>query len=156
MALDWNSLSSAEHVFAAFVEPFIEDGVSSNEMIRQAQAAGLSIRRTNALDLIRQIKDITSTKDYVSSLNYNDLPNPNRLAKSVFSLSKQYSYTVQVNGYNNITSELDSQHISVTSDKLISKQDAIDTAMNYIDSQPDVYGLSPTGATVTNIRQSPT
>jgi hypothetical protein len=139
----------------AYIQKGLELGLSANKIQEALGIAGLGIRRTKLLDIVRQITGIQSTRSYVKSLGNNYLPDPTRLKAAVLPISKNYSYLVEIRGIDNTTDEESIQHISIVTDSLISKQEAINTAYYYLDSQPDIYSLTPKSASVTSIVTRP-
>jgi len=83
------------------------------------------------------------------------LPNPSRIPQAATITKRKYSYVVRARGTNSITGEPMTQHVTITSDDLISKAEALDHAGEAIAGNPQQYNLSFEEAVVTEIKINP-
>lgn len=140
---------------AQFIESMVQGGVGSTEIYNTLVQAGLGKRKQTVLQTIRQVRNIQSKRSYVNSLGLDYLPNPERFARAIFPQSKKYAYIVRLEGVNEDTEKPDNQYISIVSDKVITKREAIQTALHYIENPGAQYNFTPKNAVVENITLSP-
>lgn len=148
-------LTPAARLALPYVSSMVESGLSANAIGRALTEAGLGIRRTDLLELVRGLREVEITRPYVSSLRADFLPNPSRLAESVTTLLRSFSYTVQVEGTHLETGELFTKNITVSTDDLLTKEQAVNAALEIADTALDRYGFSAHGGRVTMIKRSP-
>jgi hypothetical protein len=140
---------------AAYIEKMVAEGEGSQAIYEALVQGGLGKRKQTILEAIRQTRNIQLTRPYVSSVGLDNLPNPARFGVAIFPQSKRYSYRVRLEGINELEEEADTQYISVATDKVITKREAIQTALYYVDNQGAVYNFTPKSAVVEQITTSP-
>lgn len=125
-----------------FLDSLAEKGLPANEMLRQASALGYKIQRTAGLAYIRQAKKIISTRPYVSSLKKSSLPNPDRIPFAKYQTRRAYSYNVPYSTVDNETGEIKYTAVTVSTDNIISKQQAQDIASQFISKYENKYNTT--------------
>src|SRR5208337_1912362 len=106
-------LTSSEKIFATYAQQFISSGLSSNKIISSAIQAGLGIRRTQALMILRNGTELLHGGVYLQGLTTNVLPNEARLTTAMYPLREKYTYIVKASGKNIITDEADERLLQV-------------------------------------------
>lgn len=102
--------------------------LSANEIIRRVRASGFTVQRSAALQVIKALKGQIAGHEYIQALaNYL------RPLKPLVPFAGQhqtYPYHVRVliTGRDNFTNEIRQQYVTVTSTRLISKNQAIEKA----------------------------
>jgi hypothetical protein len=140
---------------AQYIEKMVEEDVGSQEIYETLRDAGLGKRKQTVLEAIRAVRGKVISRPYVSSLGLDNLPDPARFGKAIFPQSKRYSYRVKLSGINDLEEEPDTQYISIVTDKVITKREAINTAYDYMEIGGSVYNFTPKSAVVDQITVSP-
>jgi hypothetical protein len=115
----------------------VREGVSSRELTRVLQQAGLGIRRQVLLDIMRAMSDEAAIGPVLSALGIGRMPNPLRLPPAITKIRRAFSFTVRVRGLETDTGLTAEQFVQVTTDTLLTRgeiealaQQAIETDLN--------------------------
>lgn len=139
-----------------YIKKGLAEGLGSEEIISALQAGGVSIRPELATNVIEYLgKTILPDLDYIKRLQYFATPNLARIPLSLTKTLRNFSYQVSVQGFNTSTGELQTKQISVSSNVLLTKQQALDIAGEFATSETPSGGLESAAATVTGITQNP-
>lgn len=138
-----------------FMSSLVEQNLSANEIIRRTTAAGFSMRRTAALSVIRQFKEVATGANYIKAVRDEFLPNPERIAYSVTDIRRNYSYKVRMDGRDSLTGERTQFFVQVTSDQLMTKSEAYAQAMDFLSQNAENYTFEFQAATVVQAVKSP-
>jgi hypothetical protein len=130
--------------------------LSANRILQIANDAGLAVRRSDGLALIRNARQQVSTRPYISSVGLDKLPNPARFATPAYQMNDNYHYLVRVDGVDPETGERTTRYVTVASETVLTKQAALDTAGAYIETDPESYHISEYELTVENAFVNPT
>lgn len=126
---------------ARFAYPIIQKGVraglASRAIAGTLQKAGLGIRRSTLLKIMRKERSLVQHGLNMRFLPLKRFPNPLKLPTALTKLRRAYSYTVKVFGTNMGTGEPRTQQVTVSSSKLLTRQQAEDIAMDYGRGQYD-------------------
>lgn len=106
-----------------FIVQGVNAGLSANEILRTLSTAGLGIRRTEGLRYIKSVKGTFNIAGYQRGLKGNVLPNPSLFNTGRYKLSKTYSYVVRAYGTDTVTGSPAQQHITITSDTVLTNDD---------------------------------
>lgn len=119
----------------------IRSGLSSRDISETLQAAGLGIRRSTLLDIMRREREIVAHGSNLRFLPLDRAPNPDRLPEALTRLRRQYSYTIELRGRVIDTQELITRTVTVASSKLITRRAAELLAADYVLDTPEAYGI---------------
>ena len=115
----------------------VREGVSSRQMTRILQKAGLGIRRQTLLDIMRLMEGEAAIGPVLSALGINRLPNPMRLPPALTKIRRAFSFTVRVRGLDVESGISSERFVTVTTDTLLTRgelealaQEAIETDLN--------------------------
>jgi hypothetical protein len=127
----------------------IKDGKSARQGLRDARAAGLSIRDSTWFRLVGRVRtDLADTpREMTAPLNRRPL-SPEI---EVFETRGAEGYLHQVTVYvvDRETGDVIPRPYSITDDFLMKRQDVIDTAIDAFQQHADAYGESIIGAAYT-------
>lgn len=141
MALPYiDALTKSERAALPFLTAAANQGLSANEALRQLSAAGMGIRRANALSIYSDLQDQVNARPYFKSVNLNARLDPSRLGQALTKTTGLYTYTVKSTGVNTLTGEKTERFVNVIADTLLTKQEALDTAQAIFDTAMDQYG----------------
>ena len=113
-----------------YIESLVAKGLGTEEVVSALKAASLSFRRTDMLSVIREVSGVHSTRDYLTSIRNDFVPDPARLAAPVSKTLRAFSFRVAVHGTDADTGEKTTQHVTISTSDLMTvgdmKQRAID------------------------------
>lgn len=139
----------------AFIRSLVETAASANEILEKLSLEGIGIRRATGLGVIRYLRETAQpARKYISSLTLNALPNPLRLPKSLTTTLRNFTYVTQLEGFSSKTGQLEQRTINVSSNALLTKQQALDVAEQYATGSFQSGGLDSASGTVTDIFQN--
>lgn len=118
----------AERLFAEFVPSLLEQGLSANSIIRQAQSVGLSIRRTRGLSIIRYAKGVVDSRSYLSSVGLNRNWSLDRMPYSKLPLQRLFRYQVKLSVRDVTTGAVIDRHVWMQTDDYYTKARAVNEA----------------------------
>jgi len=144
-----------EGFLASFIKDMVEEGNPANKILADLKEAGVKIRRSTGLELIRKAKGIVKSRPYVASVNYDKYPDPDRLPTAEFDISGEYGYHVKMTGRNRLTGEKFVRHTTISTNRLLTKREAVEAAMDYIAEAEEDYPFEFTAITVTDIVTHP-
>ena len=125
------------------------------EIQQQVADAGYTVRGDLVNQIVGYYRSATGqAAQYASSLNLNAKPNINKLPQTTTKIGKNFVYVVNLKGTQFGGGGDIQQYITVSSSKLITKQQAIDTAME-LGGNPDAqYGILAESGQVQEIYQN--
>lgn len=132
------------------------DTVSSGaEILRQVRESGLGISNSTGYQVINYLRDtyLPSTSA-LKNLANDTLPTINSIPKSVTELLRNFSYKVAVTGSDINTGETRKQYIQISSNQLLTKQQALDAASNIVEQSSKSGGITFDEADVESIQQN--
>jgi hypothetical protein len=139
----------------AFVVEKLNEGLSGSAILRGLQEIGEGIRRQNFFQGLSYLaKEAVEPRKYISALTLNAYPTITRLPQSLSKQLRNFSYRTVVSGFDVMTGELKTLNISVSSNTLLTKQQALDIAGAMAEQQGGRYGLESAAGTVTDIFQN--
>lgn len=150
-----STLTASARAALPYVRSMVEDGLSSTIIQRTLSDAGMGVRRTDLLALIRGLKDEELTRPYIDSLRMDVQPAVARLDTSKTQTLRDLSYTVLVQGTHLETGELHEQYITISTNDPMTKEQAAGKAIELADASMTAYGFSAHGARVTMITRAP-
>jgi hypothetical protein len=124
-----------------FISSLALGDLTSNEILRRVADAGLAVRRQEGLDLIRQLRGITSASSYVKSIRNNFLPDISRLSKSIGRLPTNFYYNVRVEGIDSLTGENIISYHTVATDELLTKNQVYDQVVSVETADEEKYPI---------------
>lgn len=106
----------------------VQAGLSANAIGEALTNAGMGIRRTNLLTLVRNIRGGIAGAAYQRGLSADEFPNPEFFTGAESFLSKRYAYVVTVTGENVLTGATQTQGITISTDNVLTNEE-LDTAV---------------------------
>lgn len=138
-----------------FLTQLSEQSLSANEILRQATAAGFEIRRAAGLNVIRQLRSIVTGQEYIKAVRNAFLPDPLRLPFAVTDIRRNYSFRVRLDGTDKDTGERTTFFVQVTSDNIMTKDQAYAQALGFLAQNAENYNFELDQATVVQAVRSP-
>jgi len=141
MALNLSQLKSEFGEAFTFLEEAYELGKGFTEALGALRAGGLGIAESHARTIYDYLSGpLYESNKYVSSLGLEVLPTISSLAPSITTILRNFSYTVKFNGVTTATGEQATQYVTISTNTLLTKQEAIDIGAAYM-SNSEIYGL---------------
>ena len=157
MATNFLSLLPGEGLAVRTIRTLISLNTPADQILTRVQNLGLAIRPNVGQQVLTYLSNnYALNKSYVNNLASDVFPDINRIGLSLGKQLKQFSYTVQVTGIDRYSNQPRTQHIQVISDQLLTKQQAIDTAVDMGLQDTTSGNLNEAEGEVTNITQSST
>jgi len=151
-----DSLPKPARAAFSFLRPLAVSGMSVSAAHRHLTSAGIAIGRGSVSKAFSAILGDTQGLSYIAHVRSDYLPDPMRLPTSKTNTLRRYSYQILMTGTHSQTGEVIHEHITVSSNKLISKSDALAIAEEMVLSSPSSYAIDAIDSTVTAIYRNPT
>jgi hypothetical protein len=136
-----DTLSAIARQAFPFIVRGVREGLSSNAIGRLLSESGFGIRRQTLLDLVRAQKGVQTAGAALRFLRQNAIPNPNRLPEALTTIRRAFSFTVEVRGRSLETDERVTQHVTVTTDRLLTRREIEELAGEAVERAGDRYGF---------------
>lgn len=141
------NLGSARRMLARpYLLEFARLGLSANRALRElgnikiprADAAALgiknpfnlSIRRTDALKMYRDVRDIQESRRYVSAVGGDKTLNPRRFPNLEMDIDRRYRYNVRMVMHNTVTGESQLTNRIIYDDRVLTRNEAGQAAVD--------------------------
>ena len=142
-------LSARARRASPIIKRGVREGVSSRQLTRILQKAGLGIRRQTLLDLMRLAGEEAAIGPVLSALGVNRRPNPLRLPPAITKIRRAFSFQVRVRGSQIDTGVSTEQFVTVTSDTLLTRGEIEGLARLAIEDDLDRYKLEVSNVLLT-------
>jgi hypothetical protein len=123
------TVSEAARLALPHVTRMVEEGFSANAIQGVLQGQGLGFKRSELLDIIRELTNNEEKRPYLASLRDDTFPNPARLGTPLTNTLRNFSFNVEVRGLNTETTEPVSLFVTVSSSSNMTKRAIKDIAM---------------------------
>jgi hypothetical protein len=110
-------------IFRAAIPDFLRKGFSANAMIREARSWGVSYRRTDMLNDVREFMGRFVNEERVKSLARNEIPRPWHMTEVDFRRLRNYRVWGDAEYYNPLTGQTSTQLISFYDDELRTEEE---------------------------------
>lgn len=157
MALSWLSswTAGARAAYGGIIRG-VREGLSARAIGSALRAGGMSFSNNFLFSAVREVRNLSNAGALVAALGDNERPNPSRLPFALTETRRKYSFLVEVEGTNAQTGALTRQHVTVSTDRLLTRSEMEDAAIEAVESNPDRYGLEEVEATALfGMRASP-
>jgi hypothetical protein len=115
-----------------FVQSMVEQGLSAGDIQAALSEAGLGVRRTDLLSLVRGLRGIEESRSYLESVRDDFRPDPSRLPAPIAGTLRSYSFQVRLSGRDADTGELRDERVTVSSSRLLTVRELKDMALSFI------------------------
>jgi len=138
-----------------FIKAIVGTPASARSILSQARAAGHSIANSTGLQVINYLRANPLTPlQYIQSLANDKLPNLQNIKPSLTNMLSNFYYEVLFTGTDATTGEPSKQYIGIRSNSLLTKQQAIDFAVNIMEDNPAGYSIIEYEPEVTDIKSN--
>ena len=138
-----------------FIKEAFELGKSATEALETISNAGMSV----SSDMISQVYSYLSGplnigREYAQNLGLESIPVVNKLATSLTDLTRNFSYLIEFKSEPSDTGESESRYITVSTNTLLTKQEALDTAVSLAGKYPSTFTPTAEVGNVVDILQN--
>lgn len=148
-------LIKGEGLAVTFIRSLVNTTASAGSILRELSNAGIGIRRQTGLQVISYLRNtVAPATDYIKFVNLNSYPTISRLPQSLTKQLRNFAYNTVLTGINTLTGELSTRNITVSSNQLLTKQQALDTAAAMAESENQSGGLEGASGSVVSIFQN--
>lgn len=157
MALSWLSswTASARAAYGGIIRG-VREGLSARAIGSSLRAGGMSFSNDFLFSAVREVRKLSNAGSLVAALGDNQRPDPAKLPFALTETRRRYSFLVEVEGTNSQTGAVTRQHVTVSTDRLLTRGEMEAAAIDAVESAPDRYGLEDVEATALfGMRASP-
>ena len=98
-------------------------GLSANAALSTFKELGGSVRRTDFLNIYRELRGVTEAAYHVRNIRKDFMPDPDRLPHAITNIRRDYSFNVRLNIRDGESGERFTRNITVTSDRNMTLND---------------------------------
>jgi len=151
--LNFLDLIKGEGQVIGYIKEAIEAGKKATETLESLRASGLGIRSQTFYQVYNYFTGpVAEAKSYISNVNLNSLPSIARLPLSATKQLRNFSYHAQVEVVDSFTGEKSTKHLTVSTNNLLTKQQAIDEIANRVEgNEGGRYPYDFSGAQITDV-----
>lgn len=137
MAANFLDLISGNGEAVMFIKSLIETSRSANSILSELRVNGLSIATNTGYQIINYLR-AQPTQAYTQQLSDEALPNIQRIPTSLTQTIRNYAYTYRFEGTSRLTGEKMTRYITISSNDLLTKQQAQAHAIDLV-SNAEAY-----------------
>jgi hypothetical protein len=134
VAANFLDLITANGEAVMFIRSLIETSQSANSILTSLRANGLKIANSTGNQIINYLRSQPS-QAYVQTLPEDQLPNLQRVPSSLTQTLRNYSYTYRFEGVSRLTGETLKRYVTISSNDLLTKQQAQAQAIDVISNE---------------------
>lgn len=131
MAVPWilGFSDEARALFTTFKRA-AREGVSADSVYRFIKEQGTDIALSEVREIVGRLRFYQDVKRYIDELNPTTLPQRQFIPISGSNMIKRYRYTMSLLGRNTDSDELEERTVSLTTDTLLTKAEAIERMLD--------------------------
>lgn len=131
MAANFLSLIKGEGLAVQAIKSLVSQNVPGSQILQQVADMGLTIRPNVGTQIINYlVESYLPAGEYIEALDLDSYPQLNKLPFSVTNMLRNFAYTVEINGTDQFDGGQISKNITISSNQLLTKQQAITAAEN--------------------------
>jgi len=150
-----DSLTAGVREAFPFIKSLSESSLSANKIIEEVRSAGMAVQRSDALKLIRTLRENEIVSKYIKSVRNDFMPNPERFATAVTDIIRNYSYEVRINGTHAKTRERVTKWVTISTNVVLSKDQVMGYAGDIAEGETESGQVIDFTMTVTNALRAP-
>jgi len=150
-----STLPKSARLFYPIALRGVREGLSANSILKVYTAARPGLRRQVGLDIIRRVKGVEKAASVFKHLKLTAHPNVGRIPVALTGTLRDFSYRVSYEAFTD-EGERTKSFVTVSTNDLMSRQEAEDVALGYLEEMPKSYGVeSVASVQLEDIRKSP-
>jgi len=140
----------------AYIIEAVGKGLGLEETISAISSGGLSIASSKVEQVYNYLQNVVRPADeYIKYLQQFNYPNITRIPVAATKLLRNFSYQGQVQGISKLTGEIETRYMSLSTNALLTKQQAADIMGERAEGETGSGGLESAAVDITGIRQNP-
>jgi len=140
----------------AYIIEAVEKDLGLEETITAITTGGLSVSAEKITNVYNYLQNVVRPADeYVKYLQQFATPNLVRIPVAVTKLLRNFTYKGAAQGINSATGEIITKKMSISTNTLLTKQQAADIMSQYATGGDKSGGFESAAVTVTSIQQNP-
>lgn len=148
-------LIKGEGLAVQFIKSVINTDRSASSILQELSDNGIGIRRQTGLQVINYLRNTAlPASNYIDNLTLNSLPSIQRLAKSTTKQLRNFAYKVQLTGFDKFSNQLTKRNVTVSTNQLLTKQQALDIATALGESESQSGGITGSSGQVIEVTQN--
>lgn len=140
------TLSQAARAAFPVIQRAVREGLSSRRLEEALRAAGQGVRRSDLLAAMRIVRGATEGMPRLANIRRDSRPDPARLPEAITKTRREYTFIVEVRGYDVRSGEPVSRHVTVSSSHLPTRGEIEDEALDMAGEGGDRYGIEAESA----------
>ena len=136
-----HNLSKTARAAYPIIQRGVREGLSANRLAEVLKSQGLGLRRESLLDIVRAERGVVESSDRLRFLNQNARPNPAHLKEALTKTRRNYTFTVELRGTNKLTGASMIQHVTVATDRLLTRSEIESAGERLGQRGSDRYGI---------------
>lgn len=145
----------SENPAVQLIQSLVTSTLPASTILQQVRDNGLGIRTQTAYQVINYLRDVTiPSRSYISSVNLNAYPTISRLPLSLTKQLRNFAYEVKLTGFSNLSGQLQDKYITISTNQLLTKQQAIDAATGLAATTTQSGSLNGASGQVTGVTQN--
>ena len=148
MALGWLSqwTAGARAAYSGVIRG-VREGLSARSIGRALRAGGMSFSDKFLFSAVKELRALSNAGAHVAMLAGNQRPNPEKLPFALTELRRRYSFLVEVQGVSGLTGGMLKQHVTISSNRLLTRSEMEEAAIEAVEGNAERYGMEDVEAT---------
>lgn len=139
-----------------YITAGVSAGLSANEILRTLTGAGIGIRRSSGLGIIKALRTPAGFPPWLRGTSGAAYPSPDLFRVAVYPTSRNYTYVYTGTGTNPFTGLTETQHVSIVTDRLLTNDEAEAMAEAMLIGEQSGPALDQPVLTLETVKISPT
>lgn len=133
----------------------IKEGIPAEELLGRVKESGFEIETHTAHLVINYInKAIIPATEVLEKLEFNAIPHLASIPLSLTKTLRNFAYLVKLTGESQLSTQLQDQYITISTNSLLTKEQAIDAAQSLLGNGSRYEGLTNATGAVDSISQN--
>jgi len=135
------SLTAAARTIYPFIQRGVREGLSIESIGRIFRAEGFHLANATLREMVRHERSLIAASEHLRFTNLDKLIDVSRLPNALTTLRRAYSFTVEVRGIFASDKQRGTQHVTVTTDRTLTRREIESAAMEAMEAGADRYGM---------------
>lgn len=150
-----SSLTGGARTALPYIVHGVLSGLSANLIGNALTQAGLGVRRSALLTIVRSIRSTVEGAEYQRGLQPDILPAPQLFQGAQTFMRRPFAYVVKVTGTNIKTGAPATQYITISTSDVLSNESIAEYVSDIIDEGVDTYALEMDDFEITQVLTDP-
>lgn len=129
----------------------VREGLSIERIGSAVRGGGYSIANDKLRSLVSRERGIREYFNNLRNINLDKKPDITRIPEALDRIQRRYSYQLEVRGVNLRTGAIETRNITISTNDLLTRREAIDDALDTVKRDRGRYELTSVSAEVVGI-----